>query len=385
MNISVLNQYNEECREALDCTANLGKCFDKVFMDTMQLYMSIPDRINFLQMGRYGKFSEQTYRNNFEKAGFDWFAFNAHLASKILSGKRKAIAIDPSHISKSGHKTPWIGYFWSGVAGAMKRGLEMLGIGLVDADDKDCVALEVPAMDELEQLCIREPAVNQQVVKAETLNDGSPEHLDGVGNFGLKHILLTGVDFLVLAALCLYGGIHHQLSLAVSVAEEHGLEAQDALHHSVRKYLPKPLSLHASFRKVSVIEDDTTGISFCVSPAADEPNELAVDGVDNATPVDTAIVHQAIERVLLAGEEFAQGTVGVVRRCLHGEERQHNKQLHQLNEGELAVRILNRTHRFGLYDEPFHHVVYRVDCPAGVVVLEKVFELRDYLSIFVHG
>lgn len=64
----------------------------------MQLYMSIPDRINFLQMGRYGKFSEQTYRNNFEKAGFDWFAFNAHLASKILSGKRKAIAIDPSHL-----------------------------------------------------------------------------------------------------------------------------------------------------------------------------------------------------------------------------------------------------------------------------------------------
>ena len=111
-------------------------------MDTMQLYMSIPDRINFLQMGRYGKFSEQTYRNNFEKAGFDWFAFNAHLASKILSGKRKAIAIDPSHISKSGYKTPWIGYFWSGVAGAMKRGLEMLDIGLVDADDKDCVALE---------------------------------------------------------------------------------------------------------------------------------------------------------------------------------------------------------------------------------------------------
>ena len=283
-----------------------------------------------------------------------------------------------------------------------------LVLGLAHLDHSDDVALEVPAMDEQEQLCTREPAVNQQVAKAEALNDGSPEHLDGVGNFGLKHLLLTGVDFLVLAALlavlgillllgkplwftgilaalCLYCGIHHQLSLAVSVAEEHGLDAHDALHRSVRKHLPKPLSLHASFRKVSVIEDDTTGISFCVSPAADEPNELAVDGVDNATPVDTAIVHQAIERVLLAGEEFAQGTVGVVRRYLHGEERQHNKQLHQLNEGELAVRILKRTHRFGLYDEPFHHVVYRVDCPAGVVVLEKVFEFRDYLSIFVHG
>ena len=64
------------------------------------------------------------------------------MASKILSGKRRAIAIDPSYITKSGHKTPWIGYFWSGVAGSMKRGLELLGIGLVDADNKDCVALE---------------------------------------------------------------------------------------------------------------------------------------------------------------------------------------------------------------------------------------------------
>lgn len=51
------------------------------------------------------------------------------------------------------------------------------------------------------------PAVNQQVVKAETLNDGSPEHLDGVGHFGLKHLLLTGVDSLVLAALLAVLGI----------------------------------------------------------------------------------------------------------------------------------------------------------------------------------
>lgn len=89
MNIIVLNQHNEECREALDYTANLGRCFDKVFMDATQLYMSIPDRINFPQMGRYGKFSEQMYRNNFEKAGFDWFAFNAHLASNILSASAR--------------------------------------------------------------------------------------------------------------------------------------------------------------------------------------------------------------------------------------------------------------------------------------------------------
>ena len=88
-------------------------------MDTMKLFMAIPDRINFLQLGRYGCFSEQTYRNLFENETFDWFAFNASIISKHLTGKRKAIAIAPSYIPKSGKKTPWIGYFWSGCAGSL--------------------------------------------------------------------------------------------------------------------------------------------------------------------------------------------------------------------------------------------------------------------------
>lgn len=70
--------------------------------------MAIPDRINFLQLGRYGCFSEQTYRNLFKNEIFDWFAFNTSIISKHLTGRRKAIAIDPSYIPKSGHKTPWM-------------------------------------------------------------------------------------------------------------------------------------------------------------------------------------------------------------------------------------------------------------------------------------
>ena len=30
-------------------------------MDTLKLFMAIPGKVNFLQMGRYGEFSEQTY------------------------------------------------------------------------------------------------------------------------------------------------------------------------------------------------------------------------------------------------------------------------------------------------------------------------------------
>ena len=66
-------QYQSECRNALESVVNISKSFQKVFMDAMKLFMAIPNRINFLQMGRYGCFSEQTYRNNFENDDFDWF------------------------------------------------------------------------------------------------------------------------------------------------------------------------------------------------------------------------------------------------------------------------------------------------------------------------
>lgn len=98
-------QHQSECLEALKSVANIHKPFEKVFMDAMKLFMVIPNRINFLQLGRYGKLSKQTYRNNFKKDSFDWFSFNEQLVKEHLHGTRKAIAIDPSYIPKSG-KTP---------------------------------------------------------------------------------------------------------------------------------------------------------------------------------------------------------------------------------------------------------------------------------------
>ena len=60
-------------------------------------------------------------------------------SASISQVKRKAIAIDPSYIPKSGKKTPWIGYFWSGCAGEYKRGLEIMGIGVIDIDNHECM------------------------------------------------------------------------------------------------------------------------------------------------------------------------------------------------------------------------------------------------------
>ena len=134
---SLLMQYQSECRNALESVVNISKSFQKVFMDAIKLFMAIPDRINFLQMGRYGCFSEQTYRNNFENDDFDWFSFNEAIIREHLKGGRKAIAVDPSFIPKSGSKTPWIGYFWSGCAGEYKRGRPKLYDGKIDFENLD--------------------------------------------------------------------------------------------------------------------------------------------------------------------------------------------------------------------------------------------------------
>lgn len=68
----------------------------------------------------YGKYTEQPYRQRFEKS-FDFISFNKKFVNAHGSG-HFAIAINPSFINKAGKKAPGIGY-WSGCAGAVKRGL----------------------------------------------------------------------------------------------------------------------------------------------------------------------------------------------------------------------------------------------------------------------
>ena len=114
--------------------ADLHKSFKQFFIETMICYLSIPGRINFSRMARYGSSCESRFRQNFKRK-FDWVAFNTGLASRT-EGHLRAIAIDPCYIPTSGKKTPGLGYFWSGTANDTKRGLEILGMALVDATDR---------------------------------------------------------------------------------------------------------------------------------------------------------------------------------------------------------------------------------------------------------
>lgn len=154
---SKLNQYTDIFTEALNVSgAKLTKSFEKILIEVLKLFIVIQGRVNFTQMERYGSHDEQTYRNNFERRrlkSINWLKLNIALARRYFGKKgRLAIAIDPSYISKSGSKTPHIGRFWSGCAQAVKHGLEIMGIGLVDIDANNCIMLrahQTPGQKEL--------------------------------------------------------------------------------------------------------------------------------------------------------------------------------------------------------------------------------------------
>ena len=79
MNRTALDQYEGLVTDALkSCSAKLRKSFKTAFIQLMILYMVLPRKINFTQMGRYSDSSEQRFRQLFERE-FDWMLFNLFL------------------------------------------------------------------------------------------------------------------------------------------------------------------------------------------------------------------------------------------------------------------------------------------------------------------
>lgn len=112
----------------------------RFMLHIFNLFLGIKGRLNFLQFERFGKYDEQSYRNHFEKR-FSFLEFNKMMVKEHASDNL-AIAFDPSYISKSGKKTPGVGYFWSGVAGQSKWGLEIGGLAAVDIDNHTAFHLD---------------------------------------------------------------------------------------------------------------------------------------------------------------------------------------------------------------------------------------------------
>ena len=140
MKINVLTQLRETIESLIIRQTNLHKSFRNFIIETMILYITMLGKVNYTSMARISDSCESRFRQNFRQS-FDWLGFNAQFTEHMRE-QRTAIAIDPSYISKAGKKTPGLGYFWSGCAGALKWGLEILGVALVNADAKEAVHLK---------------------------------------------------------------------------------------------------------------------------------------------------------------------------------------------------------------------------------------------------
>lgn len=117
-----------------------GKVRRRIFMHLLPLFLSVPRRINFSQMTFYGQYNEGTYHNWF-KSKLDIKSFNVAMINKHGSGDHFVI-FDPSYLSKSGKKTPHLGWYWSGCAGTVKRGLEIGGFAVADLSNHTAFHLE---------------------------------------------------------------------------------------------------------------------------------------------------------------------------------------------------------------------------------------------------
>lgn len=134
------SSYKDHTKRLLNKMEDIKKWQYDFILETLGLFLSIKGRLNFLQLGRFGSRSEQHYRNQFNQS-FDFLTFNKELVTEH-AGKYLTIAFDPSYVNKSGKATAGLGYFWSGVAGKTKWGLEISGIAAIDIDNHTAFHLE---------------------------------------------------------------------------------------------------------------------------------------------------------------------------------------------------------------------------------------------------
>ncbi len=115
--------------------------------EMFELIFSIQGRVNYSNLARYSKYNESTFRRNFKKF-FDWLNFNLqimYLAGLRLSDPISEIiaVVDCSYIPKAGKKTFGLDYFFSGVAGRNKKGLELSLLSLIDVKSAKAWALDI--------------------------------------------------------------------------------------------------------------------------------------------------------------------------------------------------------------------------------------------------
>jgi hypothetical protein len=121
-----------------------GKWSQYFLLELFSNIFSLQGRVNFVNLSRFSKMNEVTFRRNFGKF-FDWLGFNFTLFQLFGQSPKGEVlgVVDCSFIPKSGKSTYGLDKFWSGVAGKAKRGLEISVLGLIDVASATAWTLDV--------------------------------------------------------------------------------------------------------------------------------------------------------------------------------------------------------------------------------------------------
>ena len=102
----------------------------RILQTLFPLLLTLPRRNNFTQQSKWCEWCETTL-HNWQKRGLGLAEFNCKLIERHGSGEHMVI-FDPSYLPKSGKRTPGLGRYWSGQAGAVKRGIEVGSFAIGD-------------------------------------------------------------------------------------------------------------------------------------------------------------------------------------------------------------------------------------------------------------
>lgn len=144
----------------------------------VRLWLVIPGRINYANLVRFSGKNEKTFRNWFRKP-LNFVAVNSCLVMMAQQAGHLSttlgIALDSSHISKSGKHTPGLGKYWSSKHGKAVMGLEVSCCAVIDSIGQ--YALPLAALQTASDLAAGESRLDQYVHQLEAVLDTLPARL----------------------------------------------------------------------------------------------------------------------------------------------------------------------------------------------------------------
>ena len=128
--------------DSVVATLGLSQPFQRFVREVLMLLLVVPGRATFLNLSRYSRHDEKTFRRGFRRE-VHWAALNvAAIRAVVPAHHEQVLAFDPSFIPKSGKHTPGLGRFWNSCTGRAELGLEIHVLAWVDVTANTAYAIQ---------------------------------------------------------------------------------------------------------------------------------------------------------------------------------------------------------------------------------------------------